>query len=75
MVNVFPSGKAIGSLRGGTFLESLPVTILRTVSILESEPKLSFSLSSEEEEDRTLRDRFLEVKETEILLEECLAIQ
>ena len=75
MVNVFPLGKAIGSLRGGTFLESLPVTTLRTVSILGSEPKLSFSLLSEEEEDRTLRDRFLEAEETEILLEECFTIQ
>jgi len=75
MVNIFSSGKATGSLRGGTFLESSPVTILRTVSILGSEPKLSFSLSSEEEEDRILRDRFLEAEETEILLEEHLVIQ
>jgi len=39
----------IGSLRGGTLLESLSVITLGVVGILESEPMLYFSLSSEEE--------------------------
>jgi len=61
-------------LRGGTLLESLPVTTLGAVDILGSETKLSFSLSSEEEKDRTSGEGFLEAEEAETLLEEHLAI-
>jgi len=75
MVDVFPSGKAIGSLRGGTLLESLPITTLGAVGVLRSEPKLSSSLSSKEEEDRTSEEGFLKAEEAETLLEEHLAIQ
>jgi len=60
MVDIFPSEKAVGSLRGNTILESLPVTTLGAVGVLGSEPKLSFSLLSEEEEDRTSGKGFLE---------------
>jgi len=75
MVNVFPSGKAVGSLRGGTLLESLPVITLGVVGILGSEPILSSSLSSGEEENRTSEEGFLEAEEAKTLLEKCLAIQ
>jgi len=75
MVNVFPSGKAVGSLRGGTLLKSLPVITLGVVGVLESEPMLSSSLSSEEEKDRTSEEGFLEAEEAKTLLEKYLAIQ
>jgi len=66
MVNVFPSEKVVESLRGGTLLESLPITTLGAVGVLGLEPKLSSLLSSEKEEDRASEEGFLE---------ECLAIQ
>jgi len=76
MVNVFLSGKVIGSLRGGTLLESLPVTTLKTVGVLGLKPILSFSLSfEEEEEDRTSGEGFLEAEKAETLLKEHLVIQ
>ena len=49
IVDVFSSGKAIESLRRGTLLESLPVTILGVVGVLGSELKLFSSLSSKKE--------------------------
>jgi len=75
MVDVFLSVKAMGSLRGGTLLESLPVTTLGTVDVLELEPMISSSLSSEKEEDRTSGEGFLEAEEAETLLKERLVIQ
>ena len=75
MVNVFPSGKAVGSLRRGTLLKSLPIITLGVVGILESEPMLSSSLSCKEEKDRTSEEGFLEAEEAKTLLEKCLAIQ
>ena len=76
MVDAFPSGKATGSLRGGSFLkESLPVITLGAVGILGSEPTLSSSLSSEEDEDKASGEGFLEAKEAETLLEERLAMR
>ena len=74
MVDVFSLGKTIGSLRRGILLESLPITTLGAVGILGLELKLSFSLSSEEEEDRISEEGFLEAEEVETLLEKCLAI-
>jgi len=74
IVDVFPSGKVAGSFREGTLLESLPIITLGAVSVLGSEPKLSSSLSSEEEEDRTPGDGFLKAEEAETLLEEHVAI-
>jgi len=62
-------------LRGGTLLKSLLVTTLGTVGVLELEPKLSSSLSSEKEKDRILGEGFLETQEVETLLEEHLTIQ
>jgi len=62
-------------LRGGSFLEeSLPVIIFGAVGVLGSEPILSSSLSSEEDEDKASGEGFLEAEEAETLLEECLAI-
>jgi len=75
MVNVFLSGKVIGSLRGGTLLESLPVTTLKTVGVLGLKLILSFSLSFEKEEDRTSGEGFLEAEKAETLLKEHLVIQ
>ena len=70
------AGKVAESLRENTFLkESLPIVILRIVGILGFEPILSFSLSSKEDKAIALEETFLDAKETEILLEEHLAIQ
>jgi len=55
-------------------LESLLITILRIVGILQSKLILYFSLFSEEEKNKALGERFLKTKETETLLEECLAM-
>ena len=75
IVDAFPSGKAAGSLRGGSLLEeSLPVITLGAVGVLESEPTLSFSLSLEEDKDKASGEGFLEAEEAETLLEENLAI-
>ena len=79
MTDAFPSGirvgKAAGSFRGGNLLEeSLPVVTLGTVGVLRSEPTLFSSLSPEEDEDKVSGEGFLEVKEAEIFLEECLTI-
>ena len=62
-------------MRGGTLLKSLLVTTLGAVGVLELEPKLSSSLSSEKEKDRILGEGFLETQEVETLLEEHLTIQ
>ena len=62
-------------MRRGTLLKSLLVTTLGTVGVLELEPKLSSSLSSEKEKDRILGEGFLETQEVETLLEEHLTIQ
>jgi len=43
--------------------------------MLRSEPTLSSSLSSEEDEDKTSGEGFLEAEETEILLKEHLAMR
>jgi len=76
IVDVFSSGKTAGSLRGGSFLEeSLPITTLGAVDVLGLEPKLSFSLSSEEEENRTSGEGFLEAEEVETLLEEPMSLE
>ena len=76
IVGAFPSGKAAGSLRGGSFLkESLPVITFGAVSILGSEPTLSSSLSPEEDEDKASGEGFLEAEEAETLLEEHLAMR
>ena len=75
ILDAFPSGKAAGSLRGGSFLkESLPVITLGAVSVLGSEPTLSSSLSPEEDKDKASGEGFLEAEEAETLLEECLAM-
>ena len=75
IVDAFPSGKAAGSLKGGSFLkESLPVITLGAVGILRSEPTLSSSLSPEEDEDKASGEGFLEAEEAETLLEECLVM-
>jgi len=79
IVDAFPSGiragKAVGSFREGNLLEeSLPVVTLRAVGILGSDPMLSSSLSSSEDEDRASVEGFLEVEEAETLLEERLAM-
>jgi len=76
IVGAFPSGKAAGSLRGGSFLkESLPVVTLGAVGVLGSEPTLSSSLSPEEDEDKASGEGFLEAEEAETLLEEHLAMR
>jgi len=68
--------KAAGSFREGSLLEeSLPVVTLGAVGILGSEPTLSSSLSSEEDEDRASGEGFLEAEEAETLLEEHLAMR
>ena len=75
IVGAFPSGKAVGSLREGSFLkESLLVITLGTVGVLGSEPTLSSSLSPEEDEDKASGEGFLEAEEAEILLEEHLTM-
>jgi len=66
IVDVFPSEKAMESLRGGTLLKSLPVTTLEVVDVLGLEPMLSSSLLYKKEETRTSEEEFLE---------ECLVIQ
>jgi len=76
IVDAFPSGKAAGSLRGGSFLEeSLPIITLGAVGILGSKPTSSFLLSSEEDEDKALGEGFLNAEEVKTLLEEHLAMQ
>ena len=80
MVDAFPSGigvgKAVKSFREGSLLkESLPVITLGAVGVLELEPMLSSSLSSEEDEDKASGEEFLEAEEAETLLEEHLAIR
>ena len=76
IVDAFSSGKAAGSLRGGSFLkESLPVVTLGAVGVLGSEPTLSSSLSPEKDEDKASGEGFLEAKEAETLLEERLAMR
>jgi len=76
MVDAFPSGKAAGSFREGSLLEeSLSVTILGAVGILEPEPTLFFSLSPEKDEDIVSEEGFLIAEAVEILLEEHLAMQ
>ena len=76
IADAFPSGKAAGSLRGGSLLEeSLSVITLGTVGVLESEPMLSFSLSPEEDKDRASGEGSLEAEEAEILLEEYLTMR
>jgi len=75
IVDAFPSGKAAGSLRGGSLLEeSLSVITLGAVGILGSEPTLSSSLSPEENEDKASGEGFLEAEKAETLLEERLAM-
>jgi len=75
IVDAFPSGKAAGSLRGGSFLkESLPVITLGAVGVLGSEPLLFSSFSPEEDEDKASEEGFLEAEEAETLLEECIAM-
>ena len=76
IVDAFPSEKAAGSLRGGSFLKkSLLVITLGAVGVLGSEPTLSSSLSPEEDEDKASGEGFLEAEEAEALLEEHLAMQ
>ena len=76
IIGAFPSGKAAGSLRGGSFLkESLSVITLGAVGVLGSEPTLSSSLSPEEDEDKASGEGFLEAEEAETLLEERLAMR
>ena len=76
IVDAFPSGKAAGSLRGGSFLKkSLPVVTLGIVGILGSESTLFFSLSPEKDEDKASGEGFLEAEEAETLLEERLAMR
>jgi len=76
IVDAFSSGKAAGSLRGGSLLkESLSVITLGAVDVLESEPMLSSSLSPEEDKDRASGEGSLEAEEAETLLEEHLAIR
>ena len=61
------------SLREDTFLkESLPIVILRIVGILESEPILSFSLSSKEDKAIASEVIFLDAEEAEILFKSTL---
>jgi len=68
-------GKAVGSLRKGTFLEkSLPVVTLGAVGILGSRPIFSSSLSPEEDTVIASEEIFLEAEKAETLLEECLTI-
>jgi len=75
IVDAFSSGKAAESFRRGSLLEeSLLVITLGTVDILGSESILSSSLSPEKDEDKALREGFLEAEEAETLLEEHLAI-
>ena len=51
IVDAFPSEKAAGSFKGGSFLEeSLPIVILKIIGILGSELTLFFLLSSEKDE-------------------------
>jgi len=76
IVDAFPSGKAAGRLRGGSFLkESLLIITLGAVGVLGLEPTLSSSLSPEKDEDKASGEGFLEAEEAETLLEECLAMQ
>jgi len=76
IVDAFPSGKAAGSLRGGSLLEeSLPIITLGAVGVLGSEPTLSSSLSSDKNEDKASGEGFLEAEEAKTLLEKCLAMQ
>ena len=59
----------VENLREGNILEEyLLVIIFGAVGVLESEPMLFFSLSSEDKEDRTLGEGFLKAEEGEILL-------
>ena len=75
-LDTFPSGKAAGSLGGGSFLEeSLPVITLGAVGVLGSEPTLFSSLSPKEDEDKASEEGFLEAEEAETLLEEHLVMQ
>ena len=75
IVDTFPSKKAAGSFRGGSYLEeSLLVITLKVVGVLGSEPTPSFSLSLKENEDKALEEGLLEVEEVETLLEECFAM-
>ena len=76
IIDAFSSGKAAGSLRGGSLLkESLSVITLGAVDVLKSEPMLSSSLSPEEDEDKASGEGFLETEEVETLLEEHLAMR
>ena len=52
----------------------MPVITLGAVGVLGSEPTLSSSLSSEEDEDKASGEGFLEAEEAETLLEERLAM-
>ena len=62
-------------MRGGSFLKkSLPIITLGAVGVLGSEPTLSSSLSSEEDEDKASGEEFLKAEEAETLLEERLAM-
>jgi len=75
IVDAFPEGKAVGSVKEGSLLkESLPVITLRAVGILGSEPTLFFLLSPEEDDNKASGEGFLEAEEAETLLEECLAM-
>ena len=70
IVDAFLSGKAVGSLRGGSLLEeSLLVIILGIVGVLGSELILFSSLSSEKDKDKASGEGFLEAEEAETLLE------
>jgi len=55
--------------------ESLPVVTLEAVGVLGSEPMSSSLLSPEEDKATASGETFLEAKEAETLLEECLAMQ
>ena len=63
MIDVFSSGKAMESLRGGTLLKSLPITTLGAIGVLGLELMFSFLLSSEEEKDKASGEGFLEAEE------------
>ena len=76
IVDAFPLGKAAGSLRGGSFLkESLSVITFGAVDVLGSEPTLSSSLFSKEDEDKASEEGSFKAEEAKTLLEERLAMR
>jgi len=74
IVDTFPSKKAAGSFRGGSYLEESLLVIFRIVGVLRSEYILSSSLSPEEDKNKALGKEFLEIENVEILLEKFLAM-